>query len=137
MAGATSVLDKTYKNEVAAGITKYSALVHGTGAGGAQLPAAANAANLVGVAQEEVEAPSGGSAVGRGVSVRKLGITRVIAAQAISVGDFVNVADAQGRVKPLNEVAGTLVHVLGMAETVATAAGDIVQVFLSIHDSTT
>ena len=40
--------------------------------------------------------------------------------------DEVNVADSSGRVKTVSESAGTLVYVLGRAQTKASNANDIV-----------
>lgn len=155
MAGQTTLLDKSYRNDANVRILKYTALVIGAtnGAGYAGVPTAANAGKLVGIAKEDIfepgvapwsggqaqitsgQAPSAGapSLQGRSIQVAKEGIVRCIAAGAIAAGDWVNVADNQGRVKTVNEVAGTLVNVIGLAETAATQAGDIIQVSLQMH----
>jgi hypothetical protein len=65
------------------------------------------------------------SAAGRAINIRCWGRTKAIAASAIAVGDRCNIADSQGRLKTVNEAAGTLVHEVGVAETPASAAGDI------------
>jgi len=155
VAGQTYLLDKTYRNDANQRILKYTALVAGlvNGAGYATVPGAANAPRVLGVAQEDIvengvnawvggvaqitsgQAPVAGAPtqLGKNVRVAKAGIARVIAAGAIAVGDWVNVADNQGRVKTVSEAAGTLVNVLGQAETAAANAGDIIHVALNIH----
>lgn len=67
------------------------------------------------------------------LSGKRIGLVRkgrfpMIAAGAISLGDEVNSADQYGRVKTVNEVAGTKVYVIGQALTPASAANDIVEV---------
>jgi hypothetical protein len=52
--------------------------------------------------------PDSGLGLYAGVWVE--GICHVIAAGAITRGDRVNVADSQGRIKTINEVAGSLVY---------------------------
>ena len=66
------------------------------------------------------------SLAGRPVSVCVAGRARAVAASAINEGDEVNVADSSGRVKTVSESAGTLVYVLGRAQTKASNANDIV-----------
>lgn len=156
MAQQTQLLTKSYKNDANVRILKYTALVVGptNGAGYAAPPTGANVGNIVGVALEDIfepgvnpwtngqpqiqsgQAPSAGapSLQARNIQVAKSGIVRVIAAGAIAVGAPVNINDNQGRVKAVNEAGGTLVHVLGYAETAAANAGDIIHVFLAPHD---
>ncbi len=154
MAGATVHIPKTYRNNANTRIAKYSVLVVGSlGAGYAGAPGVANAGAIVGVAMEDIcendvnawaggvqqfktgDAPAAGSRSlqGRNITVAKSGIVRVNAAGAINVGDWVNIADVYGRVKTVNEAASTLVNILGMAETAAAAAGDVIQVSLQMH----
>lgn len=67
------------------------------------------------------------------LSGKRIGLVRkgrfpMIAASAISLGDFVNIADANGRVKTVSEGAGTVIQAIGQALTPAAAANDIVEV---------
>ena len=65
---------------------------------------------------------------GKRISVVKRGVFPMIASGAIAQGDEVNIADAYGRVKTVNEIAGTAVHVVGKATRPAGAANDLVYV---------
>jgi hypothetical protein len=127
MAGATYVLDKTYKVTEAAGITKWRAVIPGTNDGECKLPTAANQLSL-GVTQEAQAKQN------QNVAVRKYGISRAYAKGSITKGDYVEVGDATGALRKadLTTVPGsaTLHHVLGIAETSA-ADGEIFFVFLS------
>lgn len=125
------LMDKTYRITNSGGVASARVVVAGAGTGQCALPAAGNAGKILGVtitSQPEL---------GRGVSVRKAGIAEVVASGAISVGSPVNIADATGRVKLVNESAGTKVQCLGFAETGCSSAGDIVEVFISVHERTT
>jgi hypothetical protein len=127
MAGATYVLDKTYKVTEAAGITKWRAVIPGTNDGECKLPTAANQLSL-GITQEAQAKQN------QNVAVRKYGISRAYAKGAVTKGDYVEVGDANGALRKadLTTVPGaaTLHHVLGIAETSA-ADGEIFFVFLS------
>jgi hypothetical protein len=127
MAGATYVLDKTYKVTEAAGITKWRAVIPGTNDGECKLPTAANQLSL-GLTQEAQAKQN------QNVAVRKYGISRAYAKGAITKGDYVEVGDALGALRKADLAtvpgAATLHHVLGIAETSA-ADGEIFFVFLS------
>jgi hypothetical protein len=127
MAGATYVLDKTYKVIEAAGIGKYRAVIPGTNDGECKLPTAANQLSF-GITQEAQ------SKQNENVTVRKYGISRAYAKGAITKGDYVEVGDTAGglRKADLTTVPGaaTLHNVLGIAETSA-ADGEVFFVFLS------
>ena len=127
MAGATYVLDKTYKVVEAAGISKYRAVIPATNDGECKLPTAANQFSY-GIAQESE------SKQYAGVTVRKYGISRAYAKGAVAKGDYVEVGDATGALRKadLATVPGsaTLHHILGVAESSATDGG-IFFVFLS------
>ncbi len=127
MAGATYVLDKTYKVAEAAGITKYRAVVPATNDGECKLPTAANQFSY-GITQEAQPKQYAS------VAVRKYGISRAYAKGTITKGDYLEVGDATGTLRKadLATVPGsaTLHHVLGIAETSA-ADGEIFFVFLS------
>jgi hypothetical protein len=127
MAGATYVLDKTYKVAEAAGISKYRAVVPATNDGECKLPTAANQLSY-GITQESE------SIQYAGVTVRKYGISRAYAKGAITKGDYVEVGDATGALRKADLAtvpgAATLHHILGVAESSA-ADGGIFFVFLS------
>lgn len=127
MAGATYVLDKTYKVTEAAGIGKYRAVIPGTNDGECKLPTAANQLSP-GITQEAQ------SKQNENVTVRKYGISRAYAKGTVTKGDYVEVGDTAGalRKSDLTTVPGsaTLHHILGIAETSA-GDGEIVFVFLS------
>ena len=60
----------------------------------------------------------------------------MVAASAITVGAPVNVAGSTGKVKAISETTGTKINCLGFAETAAGADGDVIEVFLSLHERT-
>lgn len=124
------ILDKSYEVEDASGIPAHRVVVAGAVAGRAKLPTGANAAGVLGITTH------GQTRQGAAVAVRKAGIARVEAAGAIALGAPVNVAGATGRVKAIDEAAGTKVQCVGFAETTASAAGDLVEVFLAPHERT-
>ncbi|NQU42062.1 hypothetical protein HQ520_02170 [bacterium] len=122
------ILDKAYKVTDADGVGGGRVVVQGTNPGECALPAAANAGSILGVT---VHAQS---LVNQNVAVRKAGIARVVAAGEIPVGSPVNVADDTGKVKAVDEAAGTQAECLGFAETAAADDGDILEVFISLHE---
>lgn len=124
------ILDKAYAIDEANGVGAYRAVVQGTDAGECKLPGAANAGAILGVTVHSQ------SRQGANVAVRKAGIARVAAAAAIGVGAPVNIAGATGKVKAIDETTGTKVQCLGFAETAAGADGDVIEVFLSMHERT-
>jgi len=127
VAGATYVLDKTYKITSAAGVTQYRAVVPGTNDGDCQLPTGANQLAW-GITQEDQPNQN------ENVIVRKYGISRAYAASAISKGEYVEVADATGALQASNlttvPAVATLHNVVGIAESSA-IAGEVLFVFLS------
>lgn len=151
------VLDKSYRNAVNQELSKFTCVVadSGTYADGCTVPAAANA-KCLGVLQTSIIPPGFGDyangvytitsgtawpagaigiGLGKNCRVRKAGITSIRAASAIARGDFVNIADTQGRVKTVNEVGGTTVHIVGEAEEAATQADDVIRVRLILAPS--
>lgn len=120
------ILDVAYKIMEKGGVVAQRFLVQGENAGDAVLPATCNAAGLLGVTV------SGQSVQGQNVGVRKAGIASAEAAGPIPVGAPVN-CDGAGRVKAIDEPAGTLINCLGFAETGSTRKGDIIEVFISLH----
>jgi hypothetical protein len=125
---ASYILDKAYSIDEAAGVAAYRVVVHGANAGQAKLPSAGNQGAILGVTVHSQ------TRRGANVAVRKAGIARATAAGPIAVGDPVNVADAGGKVKAVNEPAATRVNCLGFAETAAAADGDIIEIFISLHE---
>lgn len=107
----------------AANVLAHRVLVAGTGPGEVKRPAAANAGKIIGVAGHD-------EANTRDVSVYNWGVMNLVAASAIAVGDYVNIADAEGRVKTVSEAAGVVVFVVGIARGAASAAGQYVPVQL-------
>ncbi|MEN6625217.1 MAG: hypothetical protein ABFD69_03200 [Candidatus Sumerlaeia bacterium] len=124
------ILDKAYAITETSGVGAYLVVVQGTNAGEAKLPAAANAGSILGVTVHSQ------ALEGANVAVRKAGIARVKAAGAISVGAPVNIAGTTGKVKAINETAGTKIECLGFAETAASADGDIIEVYIALHQRT-
>ena len=124
------ILDKAYAINQSGGVGAYLVLVQDTAAGQAKLPAAANAGAILGVTVHSQ------SLEGANVAVRKAGIARVTAAGAVSVGAPVNIAGVSGKVKAISEATGTKINCLGFAETAAAADGDVIEVFISIHERT-
>ncbi len=123
------VLDKAYTVNQAGGVAAHRVVVQGTNAGECKNPAGAgdSSGTILGVtthAQTED---------GRSVAVRKNGIALVEASAAIAVGSAVDVADTAGKVRAVSLEPTEMTNTLGFAETGATAAGDLVEIFLSIH----
>lgn len=130
MAGATYVLDKTYKITTVGGVGKFLAVVPGTNDGDCQLPSGANQVSY-GLTQESQPTQN------ENVIVRKYGISRAVANSAINKGDYVEIAGTTGNLQKANitSVPGsaTVHNILGIAESSATALGQIFFVFLSPH----
>ena len=128
MAGATYVLDKTYKITSAGGVGKYLAVGLGTNDGDCQLPTAASQL-AYGLTQESQPNQN------ENVIVRKYGISRAVANSPINKGDYVEVAGASGNLQTANlttlPATATLHNVLGIAESSASALGQIFFVFRS------
>ncbi len=121
----------------------------------AAVPAGTNAAGILGVTIEHFLEPNffvkegtdpstvtGTTPVtytltGRPVALQVNGYARCTAAGVINEGDEVNVADAFGRLKTVNEAVGTQVFVVGIAQNNTLAANDIVEVLLSFYTKKT
>lgn len=121
------LLDKAYKITDEDGVGAHLVVVQGTNDGECALPGAANDDTILGVTTHSQLAQN------EAVSVRKAGIASVVAAGVIGAGAPVNIAGTSGKVKAINETSGTKVNCLGFAETTAAADGDIIDVFISIH----
>ena len=125
------LMDKSYRVNATGGIPANRIVVQGPADGECTLPAGPNAPGILGVTVHSQ------TENGRMVSVRKAGIAEVTAAGPIAVGTPVNIHSASGKVKAVAEMADTKVHCLGFAETASTGDGDIIEVFISIHQRTT
>ena len=118
----------------------------------AGVPAAANAAGILGVTIDHVLEPNffvppgtDPSTVtgttptlynlkGRGLTLQVNGVARLYAGVVpIAQGDEINVADAFGRIKTVNEAVGTPVFVVGIAQAPAANVNDIIPVLLSFY----
>lgn len=153
MSDITSI-DQSYRLATSVEVGKFTCLVADTSAyaDGCQVPAAANAAFL-GIAQESIipdaiadyvagqyTITSGtawpansipAASAGRNIRTRLFGISRaVVGVVPINRGDELNIADNQGRVKTVNEAAGTLVYVIGIAIDAPTNVGDVIRVLV-------
>lgn len=120
---------KVFRDAGGAECPRYSVLVNGPEAGECQLPAAANAGSLAGVAY-------GGANADDAVALSEHNYEKVRAAGAIPLGSQVNVADAQGRVKAVDEAAGTAVTLVGTVEEEATAADQEIVINLRLFGTT-
>jgi len=126
------ILDKAYTVADEDGVGACIVVVAATNPGECTVPTTANASRVLGVTL--FSQPN----KGRAVTVRKAGIVRCMAAGRIDYGDPVIVADHYGKVCPeswlKNKVREAIrVNCIGFAETIALEAGDIVEVFLSLH----
>ena len=128
MAGATYVLDKTYRITSSGGVGKYLAVGLGANDGDCQLPTTASQL-AYGITQEAQPNQN------ENVVVRKYGISRAYANSTINKGDYVEVAGSNGYLQTANLTttpsAATLHNIVGIAESSATVAGQIFFVFLS------
>ncbi|HEV2425878.1 MAG TPA: hypothetical protein VGZ29_13700 [Terriglobia bacterium] len=155
MAGATNGLALGFRADANVRVFKFTAMVQSTanpstqGQQFAALPAAANAAGVLGVTVEHFVEPNYFVPQGtnpttvtgapptlynlqnRGLTLQVNGVARCIAASPINQGQLVNIADNYGRVKAVSEAAGTTVYPVGMALHNVTAANDVVQVELN------
>jgi hypothetical protein len=155
MAGATNGLTLGFRADANVRINKFTALVQSTANSSTQsqqfaaVPGAANAAGVLGVTVEHFVEPNYFVTQGtdpttvtgstpllynlqnRGLTLQVNGVARCLAAGPIAQGQVVNIADHYGRVKALNEAAGTTVYPVGMALHNVTNANDVVQVELN------
>lgn len=150
------VLTKTGRLNSNVEVSKFTVLLLNvsTYKDGVEVPSGANTGPIAGVAEESI-LPNGfndysagvlqvvsgtawpanaipSSALGRGIAYTCEGIIRCVAAGVIAAGDDVNIADNQGRIKTVSEIAGTTIYVVGEAQDAAGQAGDIIRVRLQI-----
>ena len=116
-----SRITKTFRG--AGGCAAKRVLVNGAAPHEAANPAGANAGNLAGVSVDS-------AADGEGVALSEYGYPEVEISAPVTYGTLVNVGDAAGRVKMINEAAGTKVNLVGRAESAGTAAGQKIKVNL-------
>jgi len=146
MSSPNHPIEKRYSIKSEAGVFPHRVVVYGDSAGAVTLPSGVNAGSIAGVSLNSASRDLG-------VGVRKSGSASVEAAGLIKVGDPVIVADRHGRVcscaipaqipnerRILNPAAMFMgvpirepFNCLGFAETAAKKAGDIIEVFISIH----
>ncbi|HBF33016.1 TPA: hypothetical protein DDW35_00495 [Candidatus Sumerlaeota bacterium] len=124
------ILDKAYKITDATGVSGALVVVQGTNPGDCKLPTTSNAGSILGVTVHAQPLQN------LNVAIRKAGIARVTASGAIAVGAPVNIAGTSGKVKTISEATGTKVQCLGFAETASSADGDIIEVFIALHERT-
>ncbi|HWQ55672.1 MAG TPA: hypothetical protein VN442_18440 [Bryobacteraceae bacterium] len=115
---------RTGRVENAGGVAIHRAVVEGAAQGGVALPAGADVAGFAGITQEA-------QVLGRPVSLKRRGVTAAVAAAGVARGDYVNIADALGRMKSCNADViaapgpALVVHVVGKALSAATNLGDV------------
>jgi len=132
---ATYILDKAYYEVTdVGGVPAHRVVIQGAQAGHCRLPVAENARALgVTVHAQSLQKQN--------VAVRKAGIARVEAGGPIGLADAVFVLEGGYVVSmdnddPPNLPAGTKINCLGFAETAANDSGDIIEVFISMHERT-
>ena len=114
-------ITKTFRG--AGGCAAKRVLVRGANPHECANPAGANAGNLAGVTFDS-------AADGGDVALSEYAYPEVEVSAPVLYGALVNVADAGGRVKTVNEAAGTRVTLVGVAESAASAAGQKIKVNL-------
>jgi hypothetical protein len=148
-----TAIDQSYHLNANIEIGKFTCLAPDTSvyADGCNVPSGANGPFL-GVAQESILPDasadySGGtytltsgavwpansiptSGLGRNIRTRLFGISRVVASGAISRGQYVNIANAQGQIKAVSEAVGTYINAVGIAIDAAVNAGDVIRVLV-------
>lgn len=117
---------KTLRVNAVGGVARRRVVANGPGRHECQNVTGANAGNLAGVT---IDAAAQGE--GAPLHTAPAGYAEMIAAGPIGLHSRLNTADAVGRVKAVNEVAGTPVTLCGVATEAATAAGDIIMVDMS------
>lgn len=118
MAGQVSILDDNFVVNQTDGVKRYTCVVQGAQDHQCAYPAAAGANKFLGVTQEDKDN-------GVTANVRMLGNTYVRAKGPIPVGSALAIADTNGYVDVLANVAGAK-EVVGFALTTATAVEDLI-----------
>ena len=118
---------KSAKFRGAEGCAKKRVLVDGGAVGEVTNPAGANAGNLAGLSFDSAKD-------GKAVALGQYGFPEIEVSEAIGVGVRVNIAAdggdpaLRGRVKPVNEVAGTVVNLVGITKSATTGPGQLAMV---------
>lgn len=120
MAGQVSILDENFVVNQANGVKRYTAVVQGASDNQCANPSAGGVSGFLGVAQEDKDN-------GLTASVRMLGTTYVKAKGPIPVGSALAIADANGYVDVVTNVAGAQ-EVIGFALTASAALDDLLLV---------
>jgi hypothetical protein len=155
MAGVNNGLTLGFRADANVRVFKFTAMVQSTANTSTQsqqfaaVPGGANSPGVLGVTVEHFVEPNYFVPQGtnpttvtgtpptlynlqnRGMTLQVNGVARCIAAGPINQGQLVNVADNYGRVKAVNEAAGTTVYPVGMALHNVTNVNDWVQVELN------
>jgi len=155
MAGANNGLTLGFRADASVRVFKFSAMVQSTANTSTQsqqfaaVPGGPNAPGVLGVTIEHFVEPNFFVPQGtnpttvtgttptlynlenRGMTLQVNGVARCIAASPINQGQLVNIADNYGRVKAVNEAAGTTVYPVGMALHNVVNVNDFVQVELN------
>ena len=115
----------SFKISNAGGVTAYTALIIDTAtAGNCKLPTAANAKGFIGTATDDQPNQL------QSVSIQMSEDCQAVAAGAIAVGDFVNIANVSGQMQSCQATvdsapgAAGVLYVCGIALSAAAAAGD-------------
>lgn len=117
-------LTKTYVAD--SSLSQYAVVLYADEDYHCKVPAAALDCGIAGIAQDHADAS------GDTVEVRKEGISKVIASEAIGKGIEVGINDIEGRVKdPVVWASGD--GLVGTLEQAAAASGDIVDCWLRIR----
>jgi hypothetical protein len=124
------LLDKAYRHGGTGTIHAGRVVVAATDPGTCKLPAGSNAGAILGITM------SGQTQVGRAITVRKAGVATAMAAGSISYGAPVAIAGTTGKVRAINDTAGTKVQCVGFAETASSGDGELIEIFVSIHERT-
>lgn len=105
-------------------------MVQGAEDGGVAMPGAANAAHFMGITR------TAQTVGGAPISVRKMGVSLAWSNGAISAGNHVGIASANGDVADIeaaiDAAPGTakVWQAIGVAETSATGSGQLIEVFI-------
>ena len=148
-----TAIDQSYHLDANIEVGKFTCLAPSTTnyADGCNVPSGANG-QFLGIAQESILPdamadyssgqytltsgtawPTGAipsSGLGRNLRTRMFGISRAVAAGAITRGAYVNIANAQGQIKAVSEPAGTAINCVGIALDSCQNAGDVIRVLV-------
>jgi hypothetical protein len=124
MAGATYVLDKTYKIVNSNGVGKYRAVAPTANPGECNLPSGVGVVTW-GITQEAQARQN------ENVTVRKLGISRFVGKGTINPGDFLEVASSAGDLQRVDLTQSGNPFIVGVSESALTNDGDTGFVFLT------